>query len=145
MDLELETPDGSSPWVTECHQRRRAFPHRAFSLMINICILKGELAIGHPSLHASPSAIFLLGGQLGFYSLYPHSDNAALVDFSHVRHVESTPEDMSRLQYSSQGRCSKAWWGVQGRPWHRLVSSPAPHEEGEHLISTVLSPVDSIP
>ncbi|PVG03331.1 hypothetical protein CPB86DRAFT_724023 [Serendipita vermifera] len=93
----------------------------------------GEVAIGHPSLHTSPSGIFLLGGQLGFHSLYAQSDNASFIDFSSIKHVGSTPEDMSRLQYSSQGRCSKAWWGVEGRPWHRLVSSPAPHDEENPL------------
>lgn len=87
--------------------------------------------VGHPSLHATPNAVFLIGGQLGFHRLHPdikHTDDWV---YKNAVTVTSTQEDADTLSYSSQGRCSKPWWGVKDRPWHRLVSSPSRTDSSE--------------
>jgi hypothetical protein len=86
---------------------------------------------GHPALHVTPNSIILIGGQLGFHRIYAQRNAASEWDFSHVEHVTSSEEDAALLQFSSQGRCSRLWWGNTGRPWHRLVTSPHIRDDGE--------------
>ncbi|KAG8835981.1 hypothetical protein FRC17_010950 [Serendipita sp. 399] len=76
---------------------------------------QGEAYPGHPSLHATPDVVFLIGGQLGWHRL--HADNQIEGTWGYRRaiHVPSTQEDKDELRYSSQGRCSKQWWGYKGQ------------------------------
>lgn len=81
---------------------------------------------GHPSLHSTPSAIFLVGGLLGWHRLHPVQtmDTGDSWGYNRATQVKSPREDAEFLRYSSQGRCSKPWWNVK-RSWHRLVSYPS--------------------
>lgn len=82
---------------------------------------------GHPALHITPSSILLIGGRLGVHSIYAETDSESNKTFSRVQHVQSSPEDAKSLRFSSQGRCSRLWWGAS-RPWHRLLVSPSTWE-----------------
>ncbi|KAG8855091.1 hypothetical protein FRB91_002659 [Serendipita sp. 411] len=105
---------------------------------------EGESYPGHPSLHATPDAVFLVGGQLGWHRLHAKNSPNAVWKYEDASHVASSQEDKDALRFSSQGRCSKQWWGYRGRSWHRLLSCPT--RSNHDGISSFDSPdrVDSI-
>jgi hypothetical protein len=94
--------------------------------------------VEHPSLYATPSCIFMIGGRAGFCRFHSCSDASSKWEYEHVDIIPSFEEDIALLRHSSQGRCSRPWWGVTGRPWHRLVTSPMSYESSMSITSTLI-------
>jgi hypothetical protein len=94
--------------------------------------------VEHPSLYATPACIFMIGGRGGFCRFHSCNDASLKWEYEHVDIIPSSEEDMALLRHSSQGRCSRPWWGITGRPWHRLVTSPMSYESSMSISSTLI-------
>lgn len=75
----------------------------------------------------------MIGGRVGFSRFHASLEDSSKWNYEKITAIASTERDVSLLRHSSQGRCSRPWWGTTGQPFHRLVTSPRSYDTGKFI------------